>query len=325
MRRPDPVEQAIDRLNALRRTPDAPVTMEELRGFIASKVNLVAAKAAGIAGDSRLAELIPDLVGAFQRFMTSPGKLDKGCAATTEIVGALYQMDYSEPEVYLKGIHHVQLESSFGRPVDTAAGLRARSALGLVRTRHPDALLEVVPLLVDAEPQARTGAVRALASVGGETVALLLRLKVLTGDPEPDVIGECFAGLLEAMPETSLPFVAEFVDSEDLAVSEAAILALGRSRRPEAFEILKQKWERTVRGPLRRALLLSMATARLDAAIQFLLSLLDTGSVQTAAEAVAALAIYRGDARIRLSVESLVSRRGEELLIDVFRHEFQER
>src|SRR5262249_4120556 len=157
---------------------------------------------------------------------------------------ALYEMDYAEPEVYLLGIHHVQMEGSFGPPVDAAAKLRAISALALARTRHSAALDEIVSLLVDEWPEARLGAVRALALHGGAAGALLIKLRILTGEGQPDVLGECFSGLLAAAPERSLPLVAGFIDSgsidsgsidsKDTAVAEAALLALGSSRLPEA-------------------------------------------------------------------------------------------
>jgi hypothetical protein len=130
-------------------------------------------------------------VSAFNKLMADAPQLDKRCAATTEIVSALYELNYEEPAPYFTGLKHVQMEASFGPPVDEAAKLRAVSAQGLVRTRHPDALTEVMQLLVDREPAARIGAVRALAVNGGEAGLLLLRLKVLTGDAESAVLGVC--------------------------------------------------------------------------------------------------------------------------------------
>ncbi|MBZ5525444.1 MAG: hypothetical protein LAP21_24735 [Acidobacteriia bacterium] len=322
MKKPDPIEQALDRLSALRSEAAAPGALaQELRKFLSNKSNLVVAKAAKIAGELRSEKFIPDLAAAFERLMANPQKLDKGCAAVTEISGALYELDYLEPEIYLRGIHHVQMEGAFGPPVDVASKLRALSALGLARTRYPHALEEVVSLLVDREPEARIGAVRALASNGGEAGVLLLRLKVLNGDPEPDVMAECFSGLLAAAPERSLQFVAGYADAEDEAVAEAAILSLGTSRRPAAFDLLKEKWERSAGGPLRKTLLLAMALTRAEAAIKFLVALLGSASVQTAKETITALALYRDNERIRQLIEAAVSRRGEKQLIEAFRRE----
>ncbi|MGA3098823.1 MAG: HEAT repeat domain-containing protein [Bryobacteraceae bacterium] len=306
MRRRDPTEEALNALAELRRQPDS----EPLRAFLSDRSNLVVAKAAKIAGDLRMAELVPDLAAAFHRLMANPAKLDKGCAATTAIVGALYSMDYDSADVYLKGVRHIQMEPSFGRPVDAAAQLRGDSALGLVRTRHPEALFEVVRLLADKEPRVRMGAARALGSVVGEAGELLLLLKVLTGDSEPDVLGECFSGMLASGAERSLRVVRAYLDHEDPAIAEAAILALGASRLPGAIDTLREKWGRTVHGPIRKTLLLALATARQDSALDFLLSLVAEGDSRVASEVVAALRAYRNDEHVRKALEGALERRG---------------
>jgi HEAT repeat protein len=323
MKKPDPVEQALDRLSSLRSDAElSTAAIQELKTFLKGKSNQVVAKAARIAGELHASDLIDDLVAAFHRLMANPQKLDKGCAATTEIAAALYQMDYLEPEIYVLGIHHVQMEGSFGPPVDVAAKLRAHSALGLARTRHPQALEEIVPLLVDPWPQARIGAVRALASNGGHAGALLLRLKVLTGEDELDVLAECFSGLLECAPESSLSLVATYINAEDHAAAEAALLAIGSSRLPEALTLLQARWEESAFSPLRRTLLLAIAMVRSEAAIKFILSLLPDSNVQTAKEIITALAIFRDNNKVRLTVEQTISTRNDSVLTAAFRQEF---
>ena len=322
MRKVDPVEQALDRLSALRHEAPGSAVTQELKGFLKSRSNLVVAKAAKIAGETHATDLVPELVAAFHRLMANPEKLDKSCAATTEIAGALYELDYTEPEIYLLGIHHVQMEGSFGPPVDAAAKLRGVSALGLARTRHPQALEEIVTLLVDAWQPARIGAVRALASNGGHAGALLLRLKLLTGEQEPDVLAECFSGLLASTGENGLPLAAGYIDSPDLAVAEAALLAIGSSRLPGALALLKEKSLRTAAGPMRKIILLAIAMLRSDEAIGFLLACLADGSAQTAKDALMALAIFRTNEKVRAQVETVVARMDDSTVTDVFRQEF---
>jgi HEAT repeat protein len=323
MKKPDPIEQALDRLGTLRsQSVSSADTVTELKRFLNHKSNLVVAKAAKTVGHLRSSQLIPDLVSAFERLMSDAPKRDKGCAAITEIASALYEMDYLEPELYLQGIHHVQLEGSFGPPVDVAAKLRALSALGLVRTRYPHALDEVVPLLVDAWSPVRIGAVRALASNGGEAGAMLLKLKVLVGDDEPDVMAECFSGLLANPSERSLHFVSQYVDSDDPETSEAALLAIGSSRHPGAFDLLKEKLERTAQGAARKTVLLAIALTRSEAAIAFLISRVENENAQTAKDSLTALAIYRDNEKVRHSVEEAVSRRGDKSLAESLRQEF---
>jgi hypothetical protein len=318
----DPIEQALNELSALKSAPADTDLPKELRGFLRSRSNLVVAKAARIAGERRPAELLPELVTAFHKLMADPARLDKRCAALTEIVAALYEMDYSEPEVYLKGIRHVQMEGSFGPPIDSAAQLRGLSAQGLVRTRFPDALAEAVTLLVDPEPPARIGAVRALAANGGEAGALALRLKVLTGDRVPEVLAECFSGLLALPSASSVEFVVGYVDDENLSVAEGAILALGASRSTRAIDSLKDKWQRTRRGPLKKVLLLALSTSRSEDALQFLLGLLETDPISAASEILAALASQRPAQSIRDSIHSALTRREDAALLAAFHSEF---
>ena len=323
MAKNDPIERALDRLGQLRHAEPTEAVTEELRGLLRNRSNLVVAKAATIVRELRIIALMPEMVSAFNKFIADASRLDKRCAALTEITSALYELDYDEPEPYLDGIKHVQLEGSYGPPVDAGAKLRAVSAQGLLRTRHVDALSEVVQLLVDREPAPRIGAVRALAVNGGEAGVLLLRLKVLTGDTEPAVLAECFAGLLAASPEKSVAFVAKYIDASDESTAEAAMLALGESRLPAAYEVLREKWERTVVMPEKKVLLVAMAASKLDEAIAFLVSLVELARLPIAAAAVKDLAIYRHNERVSKSVRAAVVTRQERALVVQFEQDFQ--
>jgi hypothetical protein len=318
----DPTLEALNHLSGLRSAPDGASLHDELRGFLRNRSNLVAAKVAKIAGERRITALLPDLVAAFQKLMADPARLDKRCEATTEIVTALYMMDYLEPEVYLTGLHHVQMEGSYGPPIDVAAQLRGVCAQALTRTRYPFALEEVLSLLVDPEPPARIGALRALAANGGPGGLLALRLKVLTGDREPAVIAECFAGLLALPSDNAVNFVARFVDSNDAPVAEAAVLALGAARSALAVEMLKGKWQKTRRAPLKRVLLLALASSRSEEALNFLLEELATALLSVASEILAALAEQRPSASIRQSIEAAIKRRDDTALEEAYKTAF---
>ena len=196
---------------ALRSEPPSPAGRAEAAKYLNSKMNLVAAKAARIAGEWLAAELTPQLVEAFDRFMLKPETSDKRCAAKIEILKALCKLEYPSPSIFRRSLRHVQMEPTWGGSVDTAAAVRALGAMGLAQTDYPEALEEIVPLLIDAERDARIGALRAIAASGLPGGALLLRLKALSGD-EPEVLGECFAALLRAAPSQSLEFVAKFLD-----------------------------------------------------------------------------------------------------------------
>lgn len=324
MSKPDPVQRALERLGELRHVPLTDQVIGEIRQSLRNRSNLVIAKAANVAGELRATALLPDLVASFHKLMTDPPRLDKRCAALTEIVTALYELDCDDPDPYLIGLRHVQMEGSFGPPVDAAAKLRGLCAQGLLRTRYPNALDTVLRLLVDREPEARIGAVKALGTNGGEAGVLLLKLKVYTGDRQPEVLGECFARLLAAAPERSVSLVAEYVDSPEEAVAEAAILALGESKDERAFEVLREKWQRTVAGDLRQVLLVAMACSRLEPAIAFLLTIIGESSPQTAAQAIEALAPYRSSERIRASLQEIIRQRNERLVSQAFTQHFAE-
>jgi hypothetical protein len=312
----DPIQESLEQLSTLRAASDDAGLSGELRGFLRNRSNLVIAKAAKIAGERRVAGLVPDLVVAFHKLMRDPARVDKRCKALTEIVTVLYAMDYTEPEIYLQGLRHVTMEGSFGPPVDAAAHLRGLCAQGLTRTSHPTALEDVTNLLVDPEPPARIGAVRALAANGGPAGAIALRLKALTGDREAEVIAECFSGLMLSPSENSVSFVGRYVDSDDAEIAEAAILALGAARSARAVVVLKEKWEITIRGRLKKVLLLALASSRSEDALNFLLAQLETAQAPIAVEILNALAAQRPTASIRQSIEAAVQRRGDQILRD---------
>jgi len=292
------LEEQLDRLAELRGQPPSPEGRAEVARHLNSKMNLVASKAARIAGEWQAAELTPNLVAAFDRFMVKPETTDKRCAAKIEILKALCKLEYPAPPVFRRAVLHIQMEPTWGGSVDTAAEVRALGAMGLAQTDYTEALEEVLPLLIDRERDARIGAVRAIGASGLPGGILLLRLKALTGD-EPEVLGECFAALLRAEPAKSLGFVAKFLDHDEEAIAEAAALALGDSRIESAFAVLRTSFERSHGRPVRRTLLLAIALLRRENAIDYLLDLVRNGADQASADAVAALAMYEKDPNLQ--------------------------
>jgi HEAT repeat protein len=314
-------EDCLEALSQLRKDPSAPAARAEIGQYLAHKSNAVVAKAAKMVGDFELQDLRPHLIEAFHRFMKDPATTDRGCAAKTALVRALEAMAAPEEAIYLAGIRHIQMEGSYGPPIDTAAALRSASAMALVHMHHPDAVLHIVTLLVDREADARIGAVRALAWSERPEVVPLLRLKVLAGDESVDVIAECFTALLAVSPARSLEFVAGYLDSSAAAVAETAALALGQSRDAAALDVLKTRCAAAGES-LRRALFAGLALAREDGAFEFLFSLVETAPEKIAAQALSALAIYRHDDRIRSRVALLVAGRQGILLRQVLAAEF---
>ena len=302
MKRGDRLEEELAALDRLRADPTNAEALKQLRAALRSGPSSLAAKAARIAGDFELAPLADDLSYSFNRFFKDGAKTDHGCLAKIAIANALAAVGADAQDLFLRGMRHIQMEASFGPPVDAAAGLRAACAFGLANSRSAEALIEIVALLADREAETRAGAARAIARCGREEGVLPLRLKALTGDPEDAVVFDCLAALIDLSPARSIPFVAGFLRTDR---AELAAEALGTSRRPEAFEILKQQWESTADSKLRGTLLRAIGLTRQDAAIEFLLRVIEEESEHTARAALDALGPLQIDARIRARLEKI--------------------
>src|SRR4051794_4910578 len=108
------IEAKLDRLAALRAAPSAPQVRDELVTALASKVNLIAAKAATLVADFGRNDMVTELLATLRRFLAEP-TTDKGCAATTACAKALVDGELREEvlnarELFLQGARHVQME-----------------------------------------------------------------------------------------------------------------------------------------------------------------------------------------------------------------------
>jgi hypothetical protein len=323
MAKAPPTEDALAAIHAIRQSPEKYDLKRDLAPFLRHKSNHVVAAAAATVERLEVVAMAPDLVDAFERLMRDPAKLDPGCKALIAIAQALVQMDDPAAKVYFAGIRHVQMEGSFGPPVDAAAPLRGLCARGLARTGHPGALLECVTLLVDREVPARAGAIRAIGEAGRQEGVLLLRLKALLGDREDEILAESFSALLRLDPAASVEFVAKFLHSHSGGIGEQAALALGESRLAAAFDVLRQAWERGGAAEQRRTLLVAIAMLRSDPALEFLLERLSAESGPVAADALAGLAFYARDEAVLARVEAIIRQRGDGALEAVFAREFR--
>ena len=302
------LEDVLIRLREIRADLEAPGAIEELASILVGKSCHAAAKAAEIAAEAELGDLVPSLVTGFFGFMEDPVKTDPGCRAKEAIVNALQQLDAAEPSLFLAAVRHVQLEPVYGGRQETAAGLRGAAARGLVRMNHPEAMVLLAELLADPEPPARTAAARAIGYHGGDQGLPLLRLKVLSGDTETDVLGDCLLAMLQISPDSSIEFVERFLDADRPAMAEAAALALGESRVEAALPVLRRWWERIVEPKLAATALLAIAILRTQEAVDFLLELIREAPAANARHAIAACEIYRGSEatveRVRAAVRA---------------------
>lgn len=321
MKKPSKIEMAYHALERIASGQMTQASVDELRCALGGTTSLLASKAADIAGRKGARELIPDMISAFDRFMTDGAHTDKQCNAKISIVNALDKLEYMGDEVFIRGASYVQMEPAFGKPVDTAVELRCGCAYGLARIGHPDAHFVLADLLVDSERAVRTAAVKALAYIGSPESEVLLRLKVLTGDAELDVTSECFTGLMIMSPERSLDFVARYLRSYDHSLVECAALALGGSRLPRAFDTLRQHWDADPSPAMRRTLLLPIALVRSDDAFDFLLQVARTSDVKTAIQAISALSLYVNAESVG-KIREVVTARGDADILARFDKDF---
>jgi hypothetical protein len=307
--RKDRLREELKKLEQVRSDPLSPQSVSQLRAALAHKNNHVVARAAQILAEANVKGLEDDLVTAFERFMDDPLKSDPGCAAKTAVIETLYHLGCEREEPFLQGIRHLQPEPTYEGKQDTAARLRAFSALGLSRSLYPDKMLELADLLADPELDARLGAVHAVAASRQMAGVPLLRFKALVGDEDPRVLHECFRSLLEVDPESSLDFVAAFLMKENEALCESAALALGESRLEGAFEVLRAWCQENQYSRLLHTGLTAVALLRSRPAVDYLVALVADGPVSVAREAINALDFYRDEPQTWRKVENAASQR----------------
>ena len=182
-------------------------------------------------------------------------------------------------------------------------------AMALVVTGHPAALGACVAMLVDPEAGARAGAIRALTASGRVDIALLLRLFVVRGDPDPGVLAEAFGGLLTLTAADAVPFVVERLGARDRDVARAAALALGEAHGLDAVAALRERLPGEERPDVRHAIILALATSRDDAAFEAVLELVVRGSGADSKAAVEALRIYDHDTALQGRVQAALNSR----------------
>ena len=265
-------EAEIAALEALRQQPTDTLPAP-LRKALAAKNNFIVAKAADLVREFSLTALTPDLLAAFDRFFQRPEKADPQCWAKNAISRALAAFEHQEPEIFLRGMHHHQYEPVWGGRSDTAGTLRSTCAFALVQCRsvaEPVLLAHLLELIADNDKAVRTEIVRAIEQVGSNSASLLLRMRALIGNDEPEILGACYSGVLHLEGVRAIPWVSRFLGPGDDAAGEAA-LAISATNSPEAFEALRSALE-TASDPWFRSVVLSaIALTRQDAATDFLL------------------------------------------------------
>lgn len=263
-------------LRALREQEIAEPQLALLQKELTKGNGFLVAEVAKVARLQHLTSLTDGLVEAFGRFLENGAKTDPNCHAKMAILDALGELGYLGADLYRRGVRCVQLEASWGPPVDTAINVRANSGLALVRIGAPDARFQLTRLLADPYPGPRISAIRGLAQFESEASELVLLLKAQHGDEESEVLGECFSALLACAGARMFDYVCEQLGSANTGRVEQAVLAIGESRQPTACQVLLDHWGR-LRHMARDTALLAIALTRAEEAWAFLLQELATG------------------------------------------------
>jgi HEAT repeat protein len=197
--------------------------------------------------------------------------------------------------------------------------LRGNSALALVQCRDLsdfDLLSHLIEILVDRDKTVRVEAARAIGQLSRPEAGLLLRLRALSGDDEPEALGACFSALLSIEGRAGIGFVSRFVERRGDDGEEAA-LALGLMRSPEAFQVLKERWEHERDATFAAVLLSAIALSRQQEAIDLLIQLVATDS-SSAVAAIAALAAAGLPPEVRCRIDAAVQSSGNKRLLPAF-------
>jgi len=303
------VRERIERYRRACDAGDATNVVEATRKSLTDRHYLLVARAADLCAERLLYDLEPDLIRAYGRLLENAAKKDPGCTAKGAIARALVALDCLDSDFYISGIGYQQPEPVWGGTVDTAVDLRCTCAMGLVATPYPRALIELVGLLHDPEPHARSGAARAIACTEPLAAEAVLRSKAMAGDPEPEVVGDCLVGLLRVEPDEGPAFVADFLDRPN---PELAALALGESRLDGALALLREHWEQQpLKREVDRVLLRAAVLHRSDAAFDWLLGVVERGDRTSAELVVVELAVYRTNKKLHRRLGDAVSRRSD--------------
>lgn len=271
-------------LDALREAPHE-TRVVPLRKALAHRNNFLASRAADMAREFHLIVLTPDLLAAFDRFFENPEKSDPQCWAKNAISRALASFEHQEPEPFLRGMRHIQLEPVWGGRSDTAGTLRSTCAFALVQCRtlsEAELLTHLIDLAADTDKSVRAETMRAIEQLRSPAAAQLLRMRAVLGHDEPEVLGACYSGILHIEGLKALPWVGRFLSKADDASAEAA-LAIAATHSPEALALLRNEFDRAADPWFRSVLLSAIGLTREVAARDFLLEILGQHSVDAEA------------------------------------------
>ncbi len=303
------IEALLLEIRQLRDGPSTPEARRRFQQILSRGPSLAVARVASIIAASGQRDLEKHLVPAFDRFCQNPLKSDKGCQGKQAIARALLELESAQGGLFMTGVRHIQMEPAFGKPVDTAAGLRGLCAMGLITMSHPAAFDEAADLLADRDPEAREGAARALGHSGDDRAASVLRLKIRAGDEEERVLDACYRALFSVSWSSGVDLAARQLESPDDEVACRAAFALGESRRLEAIEPLQNAFVTSRSRQVRAAAAGSVAWIPGDEAFNWLVERVRSEPGPVARELLTAVATQLVDEGRRSELVRIARRR----------------
>ncbi len=212
-------------------------------------------------------------------------KRDAGCHIRSQLAYAFGRLEYTPAHDALRiGLRTFQIEAVGGVPFDTAASLRANSALAFAHLRDPEAVREIAPLLFDNGenriermlhpvgiakrilPEVRKKMAQALGATGDPAAIIPLSLKLrFPADEAPDVLQECMQAVVALEAEDALELFLPYLGHHDTHLGAYAALMIAQTGAPEAPDLLKSAIE-TLHGDPLRAVILALSALRSDEA-----------------------------------------------------------
>lgn len=242
------------------------------RGLKHKSGPVVGAAARTIGEQSRLG-FEAGLLAAFRRLLKDPSKRDPGATGKTWIAKAV--LSGRDDEILQLGAACVQLDPAWGPPEDVSTELRSLCTLELVARGAREAPAFLAQRLSEAPVICRVAGARGVAAWNDPQLGALLRLHLLRGEDEPEVLSECFDALLE-LDDDNEAFVLDFLDHEGTE-SDCALLSLAGSRRIDADRV--SRWlDLRVRPERRRVGMIALALLRTDEGREALEHLAQWGS-----------------------------------------------
>jgi hypothetical protein len=314
-------------IEALRHGAIDAAAVEQLRRALGHKNNYVVSKAAKLVTENELAALLPEILTAYDRFFVDAEKSDPQCWAKNELAKALVKLEHRDKDAYLHGLRHHQMEPTWGGTTDTAGTLRGTCAHALVNCpgiSDQELLSTLLELFADNDKAVRVEAARAIGNVGGLSAVLLLRMRALLGEhEEPEVLGACYAALLDLEKNRAIPFVAQYLEEGDDNSAEAAF-ALSGMREPEALAALIARRNAHADDWFDGVLLSGIACSRLPEGLDYLIGMIERDE-RRAAAAIEAIGRAGPSDEMRARIEAAVRKSGNPRLEQALREQLPAR